>query len=324
MSLKDEERALLDAHLDDPEALQTAVFALCWPSPSLLADDLRLPMGAEEDLDAAARRLRLSWNPMWLVEAGYGPGLPTLREQGVYAHMTWDPAPEPCRVDDQRADNINKGSTGYRKRIAGEVALLALWTESAARHRIDLSTRDTKLNGGTRGSRFKDIIVHCLRKQLPSDWRVEPEVKLSSIRGLHMRQNLTNRKSDIVVIDEGRRLVAVISSKWTWRSDRGTEAAQMVPLTRHRPDIPYALVTAEFPRAKTVARESIEDMSYHLCPDWVGSWLAIESLPDGEQPRDRWPTLRDLAEEGRIMATMLGLSGMDGLVKDLKASGEIL
>ena len=50
----------------------------------------------------------------------------------------------------------------------------------------------------------------------------------------------------------------------------------MVPLRKYRPDLPYVIVTAEFPRARTVGmRESVEDSAYHLAPDWVASWLAL-------------------------------------------------
>jgi hypothetical protein len=138
-----------------------------------------------------------------------------------------------------------------------------------------------------------------------------------------MRQNVGGRRSDIVVVDEGNRLVAVVSSKWTWRSDRGTEAAQMVPLMRYRPDVPYALVTAEFPRASTVARESIEDRAYHVCPDWVGAWLAINHLAN-DSPRGAWPTLAALRSEGERLAETIGLPGLGDLVNDLTNSGTIL
>ena len=144
---------------------------------------------------------------------------------------------------------------------------------------------------------------------------------MTSIRGLHMRRGVGGRKSDIVVIDDGGRLVAVISSKWTWRSDRGTEAAQMVPLRQFRPDIPYTLVTAEFSRAKVVARESVEDRTYHLCPAWVGAWLAVGR---SDEPRTEFPTLDDLEAEGRSVIDNLGLSGLPDLLRDLEDSGTIL
>ncbi len=139
-----------------------------------------------------------------------------------------------------------------------------------------------------------------------------------------MRRDVGDRKSDILIIDSGGRLVAALSSKWTWRSDRGTEAAQMVPLTRYRPDVPYAMATAEFPRAAGVARESIEDRTYHVCPDWVGSWMAVNELPAGSSPLTQWPDLAALKQEGVSRARALGLNGLDALVNDLKNSGDIL
>ena len=148
-----------------------------------------------------------------------------------------------------------------------------------------------------------------------------PEVKLTTIRGLHMRRGVGGRSSDIVVLDPGNRLVAVVSSKWTWRSDRGTEAAQMVPLRQYRPDVPYTLVTSEFPRARSVAQESIEDRSYHLCPGWVGAW---EATRRADNPRVEYPSLVDLRDEGSDIALNIGLRDLDDLISDLSEAGTIL
>lgn len=161
-------------------------------------------------------------------------------------------------------------------------------------------------------------------RTLPKAWKVRHEVPLTHIRGLHMRRDVGRRKSDILIIDDGGRLVAALSSKWSWRSDRGTEAAQTVPLTRYRPDVPYALATAEFPRAAKVARVSIEDRSYHLCPGWVGSWMVVNELPPTVSPVDRWPNLETLRQEGLSRAETLTLNGLDTLVDDLRDSGDIL
>jgi hypothetical protein len=239
--------------------------------------------------------------------------------------VTWQPVVRLCRVDDQVADSVEAVPAGapFRRRLTGEVALTALWTESAMTYGIDLGTRPLNLGGNTRGARFKDLLVYVLQQRLPDGWRVEPEVLLTNIRGLHMRKTVGGRRSDIVVVDEGNRLVAVVSSKWTWRSDRGTEAAQMVPLMRYRPDVPYALVTAEFPRASTVGRESIEDRAYHVCPDWVGAWLAVNRLATGA-PRVAWPTLAALRSEGERLAEAIGMPGLHNLVEDLTNSGTIL
>jgi hypothetical protein len=95
-------------------------------------------------------------------------------------------------------------------------------------------------------------------------------------------------------------------------------------LKQYRPDVPYALVTAEFPRAASIARESVEDRSYHLCPGWVAAWLAINGTPAAHLRHDTWPDLDAVADAGRPIRASLLLEGIDGLVADLKASGSII
>jgi hypothetical protein len=95
----------------------------------------------------------------------------------------------------------------------------------------------------------------------------------------------------------------------------------MVPLRQYRPDVPYVLVTAEFPRAKVVARESVEDRTYHLCPQWVGAWLAVN---DSEDPFVEFPDLDSLTRAGDRIADSLGLAGMHQLIRDLADIGTIL
>jgi hypothetical protein len=303
------------------------VFGLCWPNDSVLRTQLSLQLQAGESLADCAERLDIPWHPQWLLDAGYaaadvaGEVLDAATPASAAGEVAWEPVVRLCRVDDQVGDNAAGGP--LRRRLAGEVALTSLWTSAAIGAGVNLGVRPLNLGGNTRGARFKDLLVHMLREQLPPGWRVEPEVFLTSIRGLHMRQNVGGRRSDIVVIDGGNRLVAVISSKWTWRSDRGTEAAQMVPLMRYRPDVPYALVTAEFPRASTVGRESIEDRAYHVCPAWVGAWLAVNRLAHGS-PREAWPDLDTLRQEGSRVADTVGLPGLNDLVTDLTNSGTIL
>ncbi len=97
----------------------------------------------------------------------------------------------------------------------------------------------------------------------------------------------------------------------------------MVPLTRYRPDVPYAMATAEFPRVASVARESIEDRIYHLCPEWAGAWSAVNELPR-DSSGQLWPTLDALREVGSTTARSMALNGLDTLVEDLKNSGTIL
>lgn len=328
MALESSLVAMIDPALKSKDDLSAAVFAACWPGDSAFSGDVQISVEAGEDLESAADRLDLAWNPRWLTDAGYRPtdaaGTDLTHEPArVSGVINWSPEVRMCRVDDQSPDAAPKTSAAYRRRIAGEVALLALWTRAADGVRgLTLSDR-ADITGNTRGARLKHILVHVLSKELPDGWTVLPEVPLTHIRGLHMRKDVSGRKSDIIVLDEDRRLVAVISSKWTWRSDRGTEAAQMVPLKQYRPDVPYALVTAEFPRATSIARESVEDRTYHVCPDWVAAWLAINA-PAPRVRHDNWPDLDAVAAAGRLIRESLFLEGLDGLVTDLSASGSIL
>lgn len=327
MSLSEDHAHLLEGQIVEDEGMQAAVLAICWPNASSLTPRLSIPLRAGETVDDAAAREALTWSPRWLTDAGYRPMdadgslLVDDAPATVDGPCTWDPPVRLCRVDDQTSDT--KGSKAVSRRLAGEVALSALWGDAAFAYGVPEDARPMKdLDGNTRGARFKNVLVHVLRRSLPTGWRVEPEVHLTRIRGLHMRRDVGDRRSDIVVIDEGNRLVAVISSKWTWRSDRGTEAAQMVPLMRYRPDVPYTMVTAEFPRARTVSRESVEDRAYHLCPDWVGAWQAVYAST--ESPRVAWPSLADLRRAGSIWSAAADLPGLATLVADLKASGTIL
>lgn len=128
---------------------------------------------------------------------------------------------------------------------------------------------------------------------MPDGWSIRPELRLDTIRGLHLRRDVGERQSDIAVLDAEGGFMAMISSKWTWRSDRGTEAAQIIALRRYRPDIPYLLVTTEFPRAPSLVRESVEDLVFHTCPGWVGAWTILYGLPLGEARRQH-PDLDDL------------------------------
>jgi hypothetical protein len=300
--------------------------AVCWPGQSSLADRLRFELRAGENVHETADRLDLSWSPQWLLDAGHhlydsaGTDLTSGRAPHVDGRGVWDAGLRLVRLDDQTGDS--KPERALRRRLAGEVAIAALWKSAASTAGVPVRLRPGELSGNARGANFKDFLVATLQSGLPAGWRVEPEARLTSIRGLHMRKDVGGRSSDIVVIDDGNRLVAIVSSKWTWRSDRGTEAAQMVPLMRYRPDVPYALVTAEFPRAGTVSRESIEDRAYHLCPTWVGAWQAIYGA--GGNPRTLWPDLQSLHEAGRVWAAAAGLPDLVQLTHDLRDSGTIL
>src|SRR5207249_1787817 len=89
----------------------------------------------------------------------------------------------------------------------------------------------------TRGADFKNSFARYVADRLSDDWEVRSELPLNQIYGLHMRRDVGARSSDIVALGPpNRRLFAIISSKASWRTDRGTEAAAMVPLRRYRPD----------------------------------------------------------------------------------------
>jgi hypothetical protein len=324
VTLDPDKATMIDRH-SGSRATCAAVLGLCWPSDSPFSSELNISLQANETLQEAADRLDLPWSPSWLIDAGYNAvdaANSVIQDRASSAGaVSWTPEVRMCRVDDQVKDGVSVGGVPYRRRIAGEVALHALWARAANDFKISFGIRPTQMSGNSRGALFRDILVHFLRGKLPKNWEVLHEVPLATIRGLHMRKTVGGRKSDIVVIDGERRLVAVISSKWTWRSDRGTEAAQMVPLSRYRPDVPYALATAEFPRVSTVARESVEDRAYHICPEWVGAWYAVNRARD---PRRNWPRLTDLNKEGQAMADALDLASLDQLAEDLKNSGTIL
>jgi hypothetical protein len=179
------------------------------------------------------------------------------------------------------------------------------------------------LNGNTRGARFRNALLYTVRQRVPTTWQLEAELPLKEIYGLHLRPDVGTRSSDIVIFDERKRLVAMVSSKWTWRSDRGTEAAQMVPLRRYRPDVPYVLVTAEFPRLRSIARESVEDRAYCVCPEWAATALTLRELENVTDGPIRFPHLADLAAEGRRVREVLDLRDVTALVQDLNTSGRL-
>ena len=316
--------------LRDPLGLQTALFGRCWPNDSAFGADLAVTLQAGESLHEATQRLDLAWSPRWLLDAGHqatdagGNFLYQVDDPAISAGpIGWSPSVRLARVDDQ-IKNDAKGAA-RRRRLAGEVALAAMWHQSALARGIPATgpddVRPSELTGNARGARFKNAILYVLRLGLPPSWRVEGEMRLDQIYGLHLRRDVGERSSDIVVFDERDRLIAVISSKWTWRSDRGTEAAQMVPLNRYRPEVPYVVVTAEFPRMRSVARESVEDRAYSLCPEWVAAVLTLRELPVGRSGATEFPTLQSLRDESRRIEDVLALTDISGLVHDLLTSG---
>ncbi|WP_180687532.1 PDDEXK family nuclease [Streptomyces gossypiisoli] len=304
--------------------MSTIIFGFCW-NDSALADAANVNIREAETIEDAARRLDLGWNPAWLTEAGYtaydATGVAIDDSASTSGPVVWSPEVRPPRLDDGVPDSAQ--GHGFRRRTGAEIAFLSLWTRAAKSKRVEIH-RPVGLKPNTRGALFRDFLIYFLQRSLPDGWKVRHEIPLTHIRGLHMRRDVSGRKSDILIIDDGDRLVAALSSKWSWRSDRGTEAAQMVPLTRYRPDVPYALATAEFPRAASVARESVEDRTYHLCPGWVGAWMAVNELAAGASPQERWPDLESLRQDGIFRAQTLTLNGLDTLVDDLRNSGDIL
>lgn len=324
MPLSTAHRNLIEKHLNSPESISAIILGLCWPNHSQLAIASDFTVKAGQELGDSCETL--GWNPQWLIDAGYSAfdanGTEIAGAISTPGTIHWDPPVLTCRVHDAIGDSAKPGSAPYRRRTSGEIALLALWTDAVNRNGIDLD-RPESLSAGSRGALFRDLLMHYLQCSLPSGWQVRHEVPLTHIRGLHMRRDVGDRKSDILVTDSGSRLVAAISSKWSWRSDRGTEAAQMVPLTRYRPDVPYAMATAEFPRAASVARESIEDRIYHLCPGWVGAWSVVNDLPKSGSPL-AWPDLNSLRVQGEHAAGTMALNGLDTLAEDLRNSGSIL
>ncbi|MET8827481.1 hypothetical protein ABZX40_22970 [Streptomyces sp. NPDC004610] len=324
MPLTTEQQDLIEGHLTDAEAISAVVLGFCW-SDSALASAADINLHAGETLDQAAHRHGLGWNPTWLTDAGFTPydanGTEITAAAAAAGPMHWTPSIRTFRFDDKVPDTA--AGHKLRRRVSAELAVLALWQQATASRGIVLE-RPAILSPNTRGARFRDFLIYFLQRSLPDGWKVRHEVPLTHIRGLHMRRDVGRRKSDILIIDEGDRLIAALSSKWSWRSDRGTEAAQMVPLTRYRPDVPYALATAEFPRAGSVAQESVEDRTYHLCPTWVGAWALVNELPPGASPKDQWPDLASLRRDGVVRARAMTLNGLDKLVEDLHTSGDIL
>ncbi|MCV7358914.1 PDDEXK family nuclease [Mycolicibacterium fluoranthenivorans] len=277
-------------------------------------------------------RLEQPWSPQWLFEAGHhvvdtgGAVLGANDVATTAGAIKWQPPVRLPRVD----DNVNVGSNAdsQNRRLAGEVALAALWRRAATANSIGVhgktDIRPPKtLQGNTRGARFKNALLYSFRLGLPSDWIIEGELPLEKIYGLHLRRDVGARSSDIVVFDERKRLVAVISSKWTWRSDRGTEAAQMVPLRRYRPDVPYVLVTSEVPRLRNIADESAEDRIYCVCPEWAAAVVTLRELGDPRVGPIKFSTLSALLTEGERLIEVLQLRDVTNLIDDLRTSGRL-
>lgn len=313
----------------DPQGyLAAVVLASCWLD-SALEGDLLLDLRPSETVRGCLSRLGVTgWNPDWLFEVGYvaadsagvvlaSPDHPA----SVAGVMSWTPNVPLHRADDQVSDSKAVGSSDRNRRLGGEVLLTCLWRQAAVAAGFDETIVARNITGNARGSRFREAIKSFMSAALYG-WDFPHEKALDTIYGLHLRQDVGQRSSDILALDDSsprRRLLAVISSKWTWRSDRGTEAAQMVPLRKYRPDLPYVIVTAEFPRARIVGRESVEDRAYHLAPDWVAAWLAIQ-LDWGTVDYSTL-TLDEAYVRGTPLVDGLGLGTMPDLAAALERAG---
>lgn len=318
--------------------MEAILFGTCWPNSTDLPGDLpkagvlTFSVNAGETVCDAAERLEYGWSPRWLLDAGHqvfdsaGASLNADDPATASGSITWDPAVRLPRVED--AINGRSGEKAQKRRLAGEVAIAALWRNAATANGVGTDgVHDVRPPGDlerpTRGALFKNALVYVLRRAMPPTWRVEPELALEKIYGLHLRRDVGVRKSDIVVFDDRDRLVAVVSSKWTWRSDRGTEAAQMVPLRQYRPDVPYVLVTAEFPRLRNVERESVEDRVYNVCPMGVTTALALRELGNPLEGPKKFPDLAALSAEAMRVMKMLELRDLVMLAHDIRESGRL-
>ncbi|MFG1606021.1 hypothetical protein [Actinoplanes sp. NPDC049265] len=311
------------------DALAPLLFGGCWLE-SKYSPLLSVQLAAGQSLRDHVADEQAGWNPDWLLDpdVGFtatdsaGRPLPSAETPATAdGPVRWNPALPLPKVDDQTSDEWT-GNSDQRRRLAGEILLLALWRRSARSTGVPDSVVPAKaIVGQTRGARFKNSLSVFLSRRLPG-WKFPSEVPLNQIFGLHLRKDVGSRKSDILAVVDQQphpRLMAVISSKWSWRSDRGTEAAQMVPLNKYRPDVPYVVFTAEFVRAREVGRESVEDRAYHLCREWVGAWM---SLYDEWGIRD-WATLglADIEASARTVEASLGFGSMEELASDLDAAG---
>jgi hypothetical protein len=161
--------------LEDPVlARMTALFARCWPDSSW---DSQLHPAAliGETLVELADRLDLSWNPGWLEEVGYqaldadGHRIGAAAPATVPGPIDWSPAVRLPRVDDQVPDSKylpRPASIPHRRRLAGEVALAALWRDAAATTGVAPTLIESGLEGGTRGARFRDAVAYIIKQRL--------------------------------------------------------------------------------------------------------------------------------------------------------------
>lgn len=328
-------RELIDTHLMHGDAVRCAIFARCWPDDLPRRSSVEISIRRGESLEDARSRLGLLWNPLWLIDAGFlpsdaagvnlGDGAPAT----VGGRVSWSPDVFLPRVDDGAPATPQPDHALREARIvAGEVAVAALWADLARFNGLSTDDVDTGLSarganraGQARGARFNGAIAYYLERILPH-WRIETQVNIRDVFGLHLRKDVVKRSADVVIIGPSGKIMSFLSAKFSWRSDRGTEAAQMVYLQRYRPDLPYVLMTAEFPRAlNDMANESIEDQVFHLCGGWVGAWQLTQELPDAGST---FPNLDDLATAGVERVPNGQLQGFDELISALETAASYL
>lgn len=296
----------------------TAIFAHAMPNSDAAFDQtaLAISIGAGQTLQDWRSSSGASWDPALLVEGGFmlvdDDGNSALDSSGVARRALtarWEPEVPLPRLDD---DDQN-----LSRRLASEVAMIAMLRRQMNHFRLPWRlVRCT--SGGTRGAAFKHGVAQFIADRLGPDWEVRTELPLDRIYGLHMRRDVGKRGSDVAVLGPlappVKRLFAVISCKASWRSDRGTEAAQMVPLRRYRPDVPYAMVTAEFPRVTNLSSESVEDRIYHPVPKLWAAWAAYKEAWTSGSPVQ---SLARLEVEAERTLSALQLDDLDTLISDL-------
>lgn len=320
------------------EAVETMIFARCWNmSERAPARSVTFQLTAGQTIEQARESEDLSWNPQWLIDAGHrvadqnGVDL----SDGVAVATVSGPAQWiPDVALPKLQDRAPTTAAGRRKKVAGEVAVAALWAQRANAHGVALADIETSYgpkSQNERGSRFRRAVALWLCQMLQPEWDVPIEIPLPRILGLHLRREtmprptlpgmggkIKERSADIGIVDADQRLIALVSSKWSWRSDRGSEAAQMVLLNRYRPEVPYVLVTAEFPRAAEIVAKSVEDRVFHLSPALLGAWLVTQTT---EYSGRYWPRLSGLTRAGQEIAKDLRMGHPYDLAVAASAAG---
>ena len=174
MPLDPEYVAIADARLAEEAGLAAVGLGICWPNTSPFGSGTAIPVLAGETLGEAADRLALRWAPRWLLDAGFeasdaaGQATSDTQAATVTGPISWTPEVRTCRVEDQIANTTAAGTPRYERRLAGEVALLGLWHQAAQASGLDDVRPEGDLDGNTRGTRFRDFLVHLLKREPPA------------------------------------------------------------------------------------------------------------------------------------------------------------